>query len=177
MPRSINRKCLDCSTLSVELAIALYGSQGDNCWNPGNVNGWGYDCHRRRSHYRHRSDINATRRRLKRKGGTNSPQPPAALIEVIPPTPVVPVAAVLVLYRQHPTAPVHAVAAEVWQGNQKLAQIQAVHCLGMRADKVTDYLKELLGTIHQQFGVSRFEDVVKELPVHHCPIVPCPLKL
>jgi hypothetical protein len=59
---------------------------------------------------------------------------------------------------------------------RKIAQIQAVHCMGMRADKLTGYLKELLLSIHEQFGVARFEDVVKEIPVHDCPIVPCPLK-
>ncbi len=178
MPRAINRKCLACAALSAEDAIATHGPQGDNCWNPGNENGWGYDCHRRRSHYRHRSDTNAVRRRLRRAGElpSASVQPTGTALEVAAPLPVASTAAVLVLYRQHAQAPVHAVAAEIWQGNQKLAQIQAVHCLGMRADRLGAYLKELLTSIHEQFGVARFEDVVKELPVLHCPIVPCPLK-
>lgn len=92
------------------------------------------------------------------------------------PTPGSPPAAILVLYRQSEIAPVHAVAAEVWQGNERLAQITAVHCLGMRADKVTDYIKQLLQSLQQQFGISRFEDIVKEIPVHQCPIENCPLR-
>lgn len=103
-------------------------------------------------------------------------QPPIFPVEIDVPTPVSVPAAILVLYRQSAIAPVHAVAAEVWQGHEKLAQIQAVHCLGMRADKVTDYIKQLLQSLQQQFGISRFEDVVKEVPVHQCPIANCPLR-
>lgn len=99
---------------------------------------------------------------------------PSLAVEL--PAPISPTAAILVLYRQSAIAPVHAVAAEVWQGNQRIAQIAAVHCLGMRADKVTDYIKQLLQSLQQQFGISRFEDVVKEVPVHQCPIEPCPLR-
>lgn len=103
----------------------------------------------------------------------NSPLEPIVLEP--PPAPTTS-AGILVLYRQHREAPVHAVAAEVWQGNQKIAEIGAVHCLGLRADKVTAYIKSLLESLHQQFGIVRFEDVVKELPVTCCPITPCPLK-
>jgi hypothetical protein len=87
-----------------------------------------------------------------------------------------PPAAILVLYRQSPTTPVHAVAAEVWQGNQKVLEIRPVHCMGMRADKVTEYIKQLLASLTQQFGITRFEDTVKEVPVEWCPIDPCPLR-
>jgi hypothetical protein len=85
-------------------------------------------------------------------------------------------AAILVLYRQSSTAPVHAVAAEVWQGDQKVLEIKPVHCMGMRADKVTDYIKQLLASLTQQFGITRYEDTVKEVPVEWCPIHPCPLR-
>ncbi|MGI0484164.1 hypothetical protein ACN4EK_01935 [Pantanalinema rosaneae CENA516] len=97
-------------------------------------------------------------------------------LEIDLPTPSRPPAAILVLYRQSTLAPVHAVAAEIWQGNERIVQIPAVHCLGMRADKVTDYIKQLLQSLQQQFGISRFEDVVKEVPVHQCPIANCPLR-
>jgi len=96
--------------------------------------------------------------------------------EVAPPPSPLALAAVLVLYRQHCDTPVHAVAAEVWQGNQKVAAIPPVHCMGMRADKVTTYIKDLLASLNQEFSVVRFEDVVKELPVHQCPIAHCPFQ-
>lgn len=103
-------------------------------------------------------------------------QPAHAVIEVNPPLPDRPPAAILVLYRQSPTSPVHAVAAEVWEGNRKMLEVNAIHCMGMRADKVTDYIKQLLSSLNQQFGITRFEDIVKDVPVECCPIEPCPLK-
>lgn len=97
-------------------------------------------------------------------------------VEVTPPEISATPAAVLVLYRQHSNAPVHAIAAEVWQGDQKLAAVKPKHCMGMKGDRVTVYIKEVLSSLHEQFGVTRFEDVVKEVPVEKCPLDPCPLK-
>jgi hypothetical protein len=94
-------------------------------------------------------------------------------IEVQPPKTL---AAILVLYRQSTTTPVHAVAAEIWQGDQKVVDVKAIHCMGMRADRLTAYIKELLQSLSEQYGVIRFEDVVKEVPVSHCPLEPCPFK-
>ncbi|MEX0272287.1 hypothetical protein AB3R30_24530 [Leptolyngbyaceae cyanobacterium UHCC 1019] len=99
------------------------------------------------------------------------------VVEVNPPLPPTAPAAILVLYRQSPNTPVHAVAAEVWKGSQKIAEVKPVHCMGMRADKVAEYIKQLLTSLNQQFAVTKFEDVVKEVPVQHCPVIPCPLKL
>ena len=96
-------------------------------------------------------------------------------IEVLPPLPPLVPAAILVLYRQNANTPVHAVAAEVWQGEHKLAGVIPMHCMGMKADKVTAYIKALLLSLNQQFGVMRFENITKEIPVDECPIVPCPL--
>lgn len=175
MPRKINKKCQHCAQLTAEEAIALHGTTGDNCWNPENVHGWGYDCHRRRSHYRHRADHNAIRRRQRRTGNSQQDNPAPEMAVLVPPEiPVMP-AAVLVLYRQGKDTPVHAIAAEVWRGNQKVAVVEAVHTMGMRGDKVATYIKDLLLSL-QQFGVSKFENVVKEIPIHQCPIPACPLK-
>lgn len=199
MPRKVNKKCQACAVLSAEEAIAVHGATGDNCWNPENIHGWGYDCHRRRSHYRHRSDNNAIRRRLRRHAaqvqgeelGVSESQlsselcPGAEVLQspipiepslISAPTIAVAPAAVLVLYRQGKDTPVHAIAAEVWRGSDQLATVEAVHCMGMRGDKVTAYIRDLLASLHERFGVSKFEDVVKELPVHQCPIQNCPLK-
>jgi hypothetical protein len=169
MARRINRKCLHCATLDVEAAIGLHGPEGDRCWDPS-------ICHRRRSHYRKRDDINAARRRIRRSNQKASGLTVHNPIELPPPANLLPVAAVLVLYRQRADAPVHAVAAEVWQGNQRIAAVQPIHCMGMKGDRVTAYIKEMLASLHHQFGISRFEDVIKELPVENCPIQPCPLK-
>lgn len=187
MARPINRKCQHCATLAVEEAIALHGSEGDDCWNPGDCRQLDYDCHRRRNHYRHRQDDNQTRRRMRKLHKQNQEaqyqeaqyQEGQAIatdresIEFNPPP--FPYAAVLVLYRQGKDAPVHAIAAEIWQGDRKVKQINAAHCMGMRGNEVTAYIREMLEHLHQQFGVSRFEDVIKEVAVHHCPIEGCPI--
>lgn len=98
------------------------------------------------------------------------------ILEVAPPAAPIAPAAILVLYRQHTNAPVHAVAAEVWQGNQQIAAVPAVHCMGLKGDRVSAYIKDMLASLAQRFGVTRFEDVIKEVPVAHCPIQPCPLQ-
>jgi hypothetical protein len=103
------------------------------------------------------------------------PDSSESLLAVNPPYLETPPAAILVLYRQSSAAPVHAVAVEVWQGSRKVLEVTPVHCMGMRADKVTEYIKQLLAAVNQQFGITRFEDTVKEVPVEWCPIDPCPL--
>lgn len=167
MGRPVSKICQNCATLSVESALELHGENGDGCWNP-------KICHRRRSHYRHRDDKNRTRRRAKRLGvGAN--KEPGVTLELEPPVPKAAIAAVLVLYRQHKNAPVHAVASEIWQCNHLIAAVKPVHCMGMRGNQVSEYLQEILKLLTQQFGVTRFEDIIKEVAVQQCPIRPCPL--
>ena len=167
MGRHISKICRQCATLSVEEAKELHGGNRDRCWNP-------QICHRRRSHYRHRDDNNRSRRRTKRMGISASTELPGR-VEIEPPVPQAAIAAVLVLYRQHENSPVHAVAAEIWQGSNLIASVKPVHCMGMRGDRVSEYLQEILALLTQQFGVTRFEDIIKEVPVQKCPIQPCPL--
>ena len=169
MGRHVSKICLRCASLSVEEAIELHGAHGDGCWNP-------KICHRRRSHYRHRDDNNRSRRRAKRIGVSALKEPPVQ-VEIEPPVPPTAYAAVLVLYRQHKNAPVHAAAAEVWAGNHLIASVKPVHCMGMRGNQVSEYLQEILELLTQQFGVVRFEDIIKEVSVQKCPIQPCPLQI
>lgn len=128
------------------------------------------------SQYR-RWDNKNRKGRNARKPSLPVANPLIEVVEIDPPLPPTTPAAILVLYRQSPNTPVHAVGAEVWRGNQKIAEVKPVHCMGMRADKVADYIKQLLTSLNQQFAVTKFEDVVKEVPVQHCPLIPCPLKL
>lgn len=128
------------------------------------------------SQYR-RWDDKSRKQRNVRKLNLSVTNSTSEIIEVEQPLPPMTPAAILVLYRQSSNTPVHAVAAEVWKGSQKIAEVKPVHCMGMRADKVADYIKQLLTSLNQQFAVTKFEDVVKEVSVQHCPIIPCPLKL
>lgn len=127
------------------------------------------------SQYRNLKDGKRKRFRQPKHASSNETSA-LPVIEVTPPALLSTPAAILILCRQDPNAPVHAVAAEVWQGNHKLAEVKARHCMGMKGNAVTNYIKELLLPLQQQFGITRFEDVIKEIPVANCPIVPCPLK-
>lgn len=183
MARKVNKKCQHCATLSAEEAIALHGIDGDHCWNPDDIRQLGYNCHRRRNHYRNREDDNRNRRRMRKlashpagmgKAHANTVLAGEEMQLIIPPPPII-LAAVLVLYRNHKDAPVHAVAAEIWQGDRKVGEMKPIHCMGMRGDQVATYLQQVLTTLRESYGVSRFEDVVKEIPVQQCPIEACPI--
>jgi hypothetical protein len=100
--RSLAKKCLSCAALSFDEAVALHGEGGDNCWDE-------RICHRRRSHYRHRAENNFQRRRSYKAKKVLQ-------IEIAPPTTY---SAVLVLYRARKDTPLHAIAAQIWQGNDR----------------------------------------------------------
>jgi hypothetical protein len=87
-----------------------------------------------------------------------------------------PPVALLYLYRDKPKdAHLHAVAVTIWQGDRKLAETKPVHCIGMTNRQVNQYLREVLGTLEQQYGIRQFEPEIRLEPLE-CPIDPCPLK-
>jgi hypothetical protein len=159
MSRSIDKKCLTCSGLTIEEAILLHSESGDGCWNP-------KVCHSRRSHYKKRSENNYKRRQLRRNNKIER-------IEVPQPTVY---SAVLVLYRDRKDAPVHAVAIQIWQGNKQVAEVPPTHCIGLNGRQVRDYLQGILAILKQKYDLNRFEEGVLELKPEKCPIVPCPLQ-
>lgn len=165
MPRSSQEKCRLCSKLSTEVARQRHGSDGTGCWTD-EAN----RCHRRRSYYRSRDRYNQ-RRRLKYR--TDSGSEAAVKILPVPETP----AAVLHLYRTRVGDPLHAVGAELWMGQKKVAVIEPVHTLGMTGSQVKAYLRQVLHAFSQQQGVAleKFETQV-ELDPSTCPITPCPLR-
>lgn len=178
MGRKVNKKCQQCAALSVEDAIALHGPEGDDCWNPGNSRQLGYDCHRRRNHYRYRDDDNRKRRRVRKLQrqaiSLEGSQRATEAIELAAPEPPNNCAAVLVIYRNGRDTPAHAVAAEVWRASQKIAEMKPTHCMGMRGDEVVAYIQKILAQLREAYGVGRFEDVIKEVPVSQCPVAGCP---
>ena len=156
MARSINSKCLTCSRLSVSEAREIHGPRGDGCWNE-------KTCHRRRSHYRHRGDNNSRRRSLKKGHQT---------IAIAAETPPV---AYLYLYREkRKDALLHAIAVSVWQGSEKILEIEPMHCAGMRNQQVNQYLQAIQLQLDDRFGIRKFESVLRLEPAE-CPIQNCPL--
>ena len=167
MPRRFDPKCLDCVQLSTDTARKVHGPEGDGCWNEKR-------CHRRRSHYRNRRDINAERRSLYRQATVekDNKNKPITLTVPIKLNPV----AYLYLYRQkRQDAPLHAIAISVWQGDQQLLEVKPIHCAGLRNQKIQAYLTEVLGTLHQQYGITKYEPEIRLDPAE-CPIANCPLK-
>jgi len=162
MARPIDPRCIACVQLSVEEA------RQQDCWVESR-------CHRRRSHYRHRD-------RLRRQASLQRQQ---ATVDIDPITEPGSYAAFLVLYRSSKDAPVHAIAAEIWQGSTKIGLTQAVHTFGLKAiaqnqsgtriEPIQTVIAELLDTLRNKFNITGFEWEVIELPPSTCPLRPCPL--
>jgi hypothetical protein len=64
----------------------------------------------------------------------------------------------------------------LWVGNDRVAQIAPVHCLGLSEQQVKTLLVQILEVFsrHQGMKLERFRSAV-ELHPHNCPIRPCPL--
>lgn len=162
MPTKVSDKCRQCSKLSVEDAIALHGESGDGCWV-------GEPCHKKRTYYKKR-DLYNRNRRLKYRGDKESA---AQLIDI----PTIP-AVVVYFFRQRKDEPLHAMAVELWIGQQKKAVHEPVHTLGWTGAHVKEYIKGAIAEFNQQYAVniSGIAATV-ELNPSLCPLNPCPLKL
>jgi hypothetical protein len=166
MSRPDSEKCRLCSKLSTADAQDRHGEKGDGCWED-------QRCHNRRSYYRHRGARNYNRKQ-KRRGEQVIAETGSMVILDIP-VPAVP-AAVIHWYRETKDAPLHAIGAELWMGNDRVAKIEPVHCLGLTELQVKTLLLRILDGFSQHVGVKveRFRSSV-ELHPQNCPIRPCPL--
>lgn len=163
MSRPQKEKCRLCSKLSAADAQQRHGPKGTGCWDATH-------CHQRRSYYRYRDHYNSNRRQSRRAQEDN--------VEVVS-VPAVP-AAVLYLYRQRVDAPIHAVGAELWLGQEKKAAIAPVHCFGLTAGQIATYLQQVLQVFSQKYGEGKRLDKFAthvELDPQTCLIRPCPLHL
>ena len=159
--RALPEKCRTCAMLSAEQAQVLHGSDGNGCWNPA-------VCYSRRSYARNRDRINQTRSR-KRKEGELEQIP----VEFEPLANLV--FGVLVVYRQAGAdTPVHAIAAEIWQGQEKVAIVPLVHCAGLMPSQVHTYMGKLLSVLEERYGIKKFASQTR-LDPQLCESRPCPL--
>ena len=165
MARPDQEKCRLCAKLDSQAAQQRHGATGDGCWNP-------KVCHNRRSYYRHRGVRNHVRKQ-RRRGQAIEGNGGVVTLEVL--APAVP-AAIVHWYRTTKDAPLHALGAELWMGNDRVAQVEPVHCLGLTELQVKTLLVRILDVFSQHCGikVERFRSAV-ELHPHNCPIRPCPL--
>jgi hypothetical protein len=173
MARRVNKKCLKCSVLAVEEARQLHGVDGDGCWDD-------LKCHKRRSHYRHRSERNFKRgisRQLKENSDIAGTDPLTAVLSASSYFPL------LILYTDHPPRRkekvlLHAIGAELWLGTEQQAKIEPVHCFALSQEQVGTLTQQILKKFSEYCGTGEKFDVFSELiyrDMEHCPIRPCPL--
>lgn len=162
MPKTkqIPAKCRKCAMLTADKAKGIHGTDGDNCWNP-------QVCYSRRSHARHRDRRNQTRN-MKRAG---------TLVEEIS----IDIEefsqiyfATLIVYRLPGEAtPVHAIGAEIWQGQKLQAKITPIHCTGIVRSQILTYVKKMLEILGSNYGIRKFASL-ERLDPYRCSIRPCP---
>ncbi len=167
MSRPDSEKCRLCAKLSAEAAQQKHGAAGDGCWDA-------KYCHNRRSYYRHRGLRNYQRQQRRQAEGVPVGQPAQAVVLSVP-APAAP-AAVVHWYRETKDAPLHAISAELWMGNHRVAKIAPVHGLGLSESQIRALLTRFLSEFSQHCGlkVERFRSAVELHPLN-CPIRPCPL--
>ena len=159
MAKSIPLKCQKCAQLSAEQAQALHGVEGDSCWNP-------KVCYSRRSYARHRDRKNQQRNRSRQESVLKT-------LEVEIPEFANLCYAVLVVYRAAGRdTPVHAISAQVWQGQQQIAIVEAIHCVGMVPSQVHTYVRKLLDLLDEEYGIRKFASL-ECIDPQKCPIRPC----
>lgn len=158
--KRIPDKCTRCAALNATQAKALHGDEGDRCWDSA-------VCPSRRSYIRHRDRRNQARRHKRYEQVQQLEAPTEALPQVT--------YAVLVVYREPGDSPVHAIAAEVWQGQEKVAQVPAIHCVQMVPSQVHRYIEKLLELLKQNYGIKKFASLVR-LDPYQCPIADCFLR-
>jgi hypothetical protein len=164
MPRKPDPKCVACAQLSIEEVQHHHGPEGDDCWVASR-------CHRRRSHYRHRGQVNVQRREQYRANQHQVKVDELSLEVDLPP------AAYLYLYRaKRADSPIHAVAVSVWQGDKQLLAVRPIHCAGFTGRQLKQYLVQVLKQINQRYPqISQFESEIRLEPTE-CPIRGCPLR-
>jgi hypothetical protein len=169
MPKATSEKCRLCSKLAIAQVLNRHGPSGTKCWES-------EPCHKRRSYYRNRDRINASKRQQYR-GVAVTAEVDDGRGTVLTVVPVVVPAAVLYLYRARVDDPLHAISADLWLGQVKVAEIEPVHTMGLMPAQIKVFLKEVLTAFSGQVpggSVTQFE-VQKELSPDCCPIRPCPL--
>ena len=169
MARPDSEKCRLCSKLSSQEAQQQHGKTGDGCWNH-------QVCHNRRSYYRHRgvrNQLRKQRRPIDKAQPTSTSRSPVVTLAI--PVSAVP-AAVVHWYRETKESPLHALGAELWMGNDRVAKIEPVHCLGLAESQVKTLLIRILGEFSSFSGlkIERFRSAAELHPLN-CPVRPCPL--
>ena len=169
MPRRIDKKCVACAQLSAATAQQLHGKAGDGCWNEKR-------CRRRRSHYRNRQQVNEDRRSHYRQQ-VSAGEPAGDGVETVSLSVAeesVPYANLYIWREKRKDAPIHAIAASVFQDGCKVLEVAPIHCAGYRKRQLEQYVqKKVMLYLNARYGITFFADEIRLEPIE-CPIAECP---
>jgi hypothetical protein len=174
MPKKVAHNCFQCSKLSHDEALTKSCWDADRCPN--------------RRHYQRNKDRISQQRKAVRKQALLSDYPETSTTtaiaslapKVIASGTIIVIdhpigtAASIIFYRERQDAPVHAIAAEIWQGNRKVLNVKPMHCLGLSPAQVVGMMADILKACSNELNVElgRFASKV-ELHPSLCPIRPC----
>ncbi|MGB7249686.1 MAG: hypothetical protein WBC73_12170, partial [Phormidesmis sp.] len=137
MPRRISKKCVECAQLSATDARQLHGKNGDGCWHQKR-------CPRRRSHYRNRQRLNEQRRLQYQQqvlgGALDEEQVETVSLPVAEAS--APYANLYIWREKRKDAPIHAIAASVFQNGSKVLEVAPIHCAGYRKRQLEQYVQK-----------------------------------
>ena len=159
MIKSIPDKCKKCAMLSAAQAQELHGSNGDRCLNPA-------VCYSRRSYARHRDRRNLIRSRQRGNADENLVVNTDGFSSIF--------WAMFVVYRQSGTDTlIHAIAVQIWKGQEKFASVSPIHCTGMVETQVHTYVQKVLVLLESNYGIKKFASQ-ERLDPWLCHLRPCP---
>ncbi|AFY97203.1 hypothetical protein [Chamaesiphon minutus] len=156
MPKKVGHNCFQCSKLSTAEAGAK------PCWDA-------VRCPNRRHYQRNKARISQQRKQSRPVESAGD------VLRTIAIEPPIGTAVSIIFYRERQDAPVHAIAAEVWQGTQKVLKVEPMHCMGLTPVQVVGVMTEILKACSSELGVelTKFTSKV-ELHPSQCPISSCP---
>ncbi|MEO0808133.1 MAG: hypothetical protein AAFY33_17680 [Cyanobacteria bacterium J06643_4] len=164
--RRINKMCLECSKRTAAEAQELHGPQGNGCWKKG--------CHRIRSHYRHRQRLNEQRRLQYRQKKARLAAEQVETVALPVAEASMPYANLYIWREKRKDAPIHAIAATVFQDGSKVLEVAPIHCAGYRRRQIENYVKKgVLGYLNARYGITFFSEEIRLEPIE-CKISGCP---
>ncbi|MEL6554753.1 MAG: hypothetical protein AAFQ63_14995 [Cyanobacteria bacterium J06621_11] len=168
MPRKIDKTCVACAQLSAAEAREVHGKDGDGCWVEKR-------CKRRRSHYRNRKENNEQRRlQYRQEQSNNTVVEPVETISLAVAEETMTYANLYIWRERRKDAPLHAIAASVFQNGKKVLEVEPIHCAGYRRRQIENYVhKEIMPYLNARYGITYFAEEIRLEPME-CKIKGCP---
>ncbi|MGB3293319.1 MAG: hypothetical protein WBB01_10060 [Phormidesmis sp.] len=169
MARRVPKKCVECAQLSAADAQQLHGKKGDGCWHDKR-------CPSKRSYYRNRQKLNE-KRRLQYQQQVSVGKPAGDQVEsvsLLVAEESAPYANLYIWREKRKDAPIHAIAASVFENGSKVLEVAPIHCAGYRKRQLEQYVqKKVMPYLNARYGITFFADEIRLEPIE-CPIAECP---